>query len=321
MRKNKDKERGAVLLTTLLLLTVMATVTVIIMDDILFAVRRATNIEAAEQLDWYGRGGEEFAEAWLKAIHGKDQIALTQAIISRTPLTLPIDENNELRLFITDGRNCFNVNQFSNDAFAEAALKRLSNLLQNMDFGEFSAQTLSVRIADWIDADSVPRTGGAENYTYLNQYPSYHAADRPMVDITELRAIEGINNTVFERLAPLLCAAGDSNDNKLNLNTLQLEQAPLLASILGVDGGLGLAVNIISTRPVSGYDNIDDIWQRRDVQSLKLNGSVKEKVKLTTDRIVVTFQVSYQGQIRNKSVLYALDGNGNVELITRRGRF
>jgi len=322
MKAQKNEgERGAVLLTTLLMLTIMAAITVAIMDDILFSVRRTVNIEAAEQLDWYERGGEEFAKSWLLASRDKQQIKINQAITNNTPIILPIDDNNEFRLLITDGRNCFNVNQFANDTRTKNTRRLLTHLLQDIDFDLFAARSLSAHIADWIDANTIPYTNGAEGFTYLNMTPPYHAANRPMVDITELRAIESVDEDTFVRLAPLLCAANDDKENTLNLNSLKIEQAPLLASVFGVEGGLKIARDIISSRPDNGYQNIDTIWQREDILSLKIKGAGKDKVKLTTDRIIVNFQVRYHGQIRTKSALYAIEDNGDVKLLTRRSRF
>ena len=54
--KNFDKERGTVLLTTLLIMAVMATVAVAIMDDIRFAVKRTINVGDYAQVDWYVKG-------------------------------------------------------------------------------------------------------------------------------------------------------------------------------------------------------------------------------------------------------------------------
>ena len=60
-----DKERGTVLLTTLLIMAVMATVAVAIMDDIRFAVKRTINVGDYAQADWYVKGAEDFAESYI----------------------------------------------------------------------------------------------------------------------------------------------------------------------------------------------------------------------------------------------------------------
>ena len=46
MKRTSKHERGTVLLTTLLIMTVMAAITVALMEDIRFAVKRTINVHA-----------------------------------------------------------------------------------------------------------------------------------------------------------------------------------------------------------------------------------------------------------------------------------
>ena len=323
--QNQDKERGAVLLTTLLLLTIMAAITVAIMDDILFSVRRTTNIEAAEQMDWYGRGGEEYAKTWLTNTANDDQLVISQAIVTRAPLTLPIDENGGFRLLIEDGRNCFNVNQFTNNEQVKESRRRLSILLTGLDFDSQNASSIAAHIQDWIDSDLTPEHDGAEEYIYLSKTPPFHPANTMMTDITELRAIEGIDEDIFERISPYLCAMADDKANKLNINTLRFDQAPLLASVFGAQDGLKAAQAIIADRPKSGYESIEAVWQSPSIIALGIKGVGKDQVTVRTDRVIVNLQVDYRGQVRTKAIMYALGQDGDqrnrAKLIARRGMF
>ena len=61
-------ESGTVLLTTLLIMAVMAAVAVAIIDDIRFAVKRMSNVNDYAQLDWYVKGAEDLRAVMFKAI-------------------------------------------------------------------------------------------------------------------------------------------------------------------------------------------------------------------------------------------------------------
>ena len=61
------RERGTVLLTTLLIMAVMAAVAVAIIDDIRFAVKRMSNVNDYAQLDWYVKGAEDFAGSYIQS--------------------------------------------------------------------------------------------------------------------------------------------------------------------------------------------------------------------------------------------------------------
>ena len=63
---SKHNEKGTVLLTTLLIMSVMAAVAVAIIDDIRFAVKRTINVGDYAQVDWYVKGGEDFTRSYIQ---------------------------------------------------------------------------------------------------------------------------------------------------------------------------------------------------------------------------------------------------------------
>ena len=65
MSLRTQNDRGTVLLTTLLIMTVVAAITVALMEDIRFAVKRTVNVHAYAQADWQASGAEDFVTAYL----------------------------------------------------------------------------------------------------------------------------------------------------------------------------------------------------------------------------------------------------------------
>ncbi len=86
---------------------------------------------------------------------------------------------------------------------------------------------LAQAMADWIDPDGDPLfPDGAEDSDYLTLTPSYLAANRPFVSVSELRLIKGMDREAYDRLAPLVCALPPGTP--LNVNTAPI---PVLAAL------------------------------------------------------------------------------------------
>ena len=228
---NPKKDSGAVLLTTLLLMTIMVAVTVAIVDNIRFSIRRAASVQMRTQVDWYIRGGESFAESWLRKNFSK-QSQIANFIKLKQPIVFPL-EQGAISIHVYDANNCFNVNSLGAKKNASVHKNELGNLLDILELGNQGTERLAASIQDWVDSDAIPASGGAESMAYANLQPPYQTPNQLMVDISELREIQGIDEEIYQQMAEFLCVGVDDQPNRLNLNTLTLEQAPLLAIVLG----------------------------------------------------------------------------------------
>ena len=83
------------------------------------------------------------------------------------------------------------------------------------------SERIADALVDWIDADQEPHFPfGAEDQTYLRLVPAYRTADRPLLWVGELRAIDGIDAAAYAKLAPNLAALPERGP--LNVNTAPL---------------------------------------------------------------------------------------------------
>lgn len=115
---------------------------------------------------------------------------------------------------LIDRGGCFNVNALWRDGTDNLlAAARLERLLKAVGLPE----TLLPTIQDWIDPDFSPRGGGAEDALYRGRPPGYLAANAPMLDLSELRLLNGVDEAAYDQLRGLLCALPD--DTSINLNT------------------------------------------------------------------------------------------------------
>ena len=250
------KDKGVVLLTTLLVMAVMAAVSVALIDQIRFAVKRAGNVQDFAQADWYLKGAEDFAEQYLSEQLGEfDGPARNLALQSGIPAILPID-GGTISLFVRDGGQCVSLNSVIR---GQAGLLR--QLFETIGWSPVDAAQIMPIIQDWVDEGTQVLPGGAEDFTYLGRDPAYRTPNAPFTSFTELRLLEGMSEERYRSIRPFACVReipeGDETSgtagSEININTLTPAQAPLLAAILGGVNYLQQAEQLILDRPSEGY--------------------------------------------------------------------
>ncbi len=130
---------------------------------------------------------------------------------------------------IEDAQARLNLNNLVLDgALGTTERMRLGRLLAAIGVTTASIDAL----ADWIDADSAARAGGAEDDTYLQGSPPSLAANAPLVRVAEVSAVRGVTQRDLVTLAPMVSAlpAGTA----LNINTAPPQV--VAAAIPGLDG-------------------------------------------------------------------------------------
>src|SRR6266478_5821661 len=79
---------------------------------------------------------------------------------------------------------------------------------------------LADALADWTDADDVPRPRGAEREWYLTQTPPLVPRNAPFASVGELALVRGIDVAALARLRPFVTVAGE---HAVNPNTASRE--------------------------------------------------------------------------------------------------
>ena len=250
--KSQDTERGAILLTTLMVMSIMAALAVAVIDDVRFAVKRAINVQSYAQADWYALAGEDFAQSYLTtALANIPDSELNTLLITGQPIVFPI-EGGVISMSIRDGNQCLSVNDVS-------TRKEFRQLLEILGWDTLSAARLTAIASDWSDADSNQLPDGAEDYTYLGRTPAYRAANAEFSSVMELRALAEMNEEKYQTLRPFVCAREQGKLSHININTLTPQQAPLLAAMLGGNDYYALALQLIAERPPGGYADLNTL--------------------------------------------------------------
>jgi general secretion pathway protein K len=189
----KGSGRGA-LLAALLLVALMAALSVQLVDLTRFAVFRTSHIDARAHAYWQALGAREFAESVVQ--RGVDgEVMRSDLTWLSEPQIFPI-EDGVITGLISDRNNCFNVNALAgvssgdddvNPAEAAARAQRMFDVLMT-EIGAPPGQARSLRaqITDWIDADTRPEPGGAEDQTYGAFDPPYRTANTAMAELDEM---------------------------------------------------------------------------------------------------------------------------------------
>jgi len=275
-RAQNKKDKGAVLLTALLLMSIMSALAVAMLDEIRTAILRAGNIQAYAQADWYVKAAEEFAQSYIEENYlvlgpTEKNAALLVPLVS----ALPISETGIMTLSVYDGTQCLPLSSLRNSGAEDddrpagnsAVFKRL---LTNAGVTELDAASLTSAVIDWQDDDQQMLPGGAEDYTYLGLTPPYRTPNAPMVSVAELRAVRGMDEDILTAILPFICTGDPDRTGQVNINTLSNWQVPLLSAMLG-EGEDQLASQILQARPGEGFTDLKADLEAANVDATKVN--------------------------------------------------
>ncbi|MFN7128229.1 MAG: type II secretion system minor pseudopilin GspK [Brevundimonas sp.] len=311
------------LLTVLLLVAVMAVVAVAILDDVRFSVRRTTNAETQAQAQWYAAGAESLA---------RRQIAdLLKADAARTPLEprwngrvmeFPVEEG-AIRAVVTDGQNCFNLNSLvygqGEDLFARPeGTAQFIALGTALGLSRARMAAAAAALTDWMDNDAEASPGGAEDARYAGLATPYRTGGVMLADVSEIRAVAGVDADLYRRLRTYVCALPTTAQTRLNPNTLTEAQAPLLVMLTEGEIGLQTARAAIAARPVSGWSSLDAFWAQPALKDFTPDEETQGQVSLLTRYFDLRVDIDYGGAHAVRTALLYAAPDGAVRTVIRR---
>jgi len=115
-------------------------------------------------------------------------------------------------------------------------------------------------IADWIDEEETPRSGGAEADWYLSQKQPYRPRNKPLLTLEEAKRIKGVA-AIFDKIRPFVTVYGDqaagSPAAPLNINTAPKEL------LMAIDERISasMADRIIAFRKETPFKNPAELAQ------------------------------------------------------------
>jgi len=319
-RHCENKEKGVALVVVLLVVALVSLIATDLTGRLQREIRRSANVFDHQQAQYYTLGAEKFAMAVLQqSIKDKpERDDLAQAWATQG-LYFPV-EGGDLTGAITDMNRCFNLNSIATKqegaglvvdkkAIAYRSYQRLLSLL-GLPSG------LSDSLADWLDSDEqVGGIDGAEDLEYELLTPAYRAANGLMIEVSELRLIQGYTPDVMKKLRPYVCALPEDNW-QLNINTIDQDKPELLAMLIE-NLSLSSAATILAERKQSGYDDLASFWQLEAFAGLEIDSQVKAVVQLDSDYYMLRAKANIGRGHEGLTSLFKQVNKGKIQIMWR----
>lgn len=283
----RPSEEGAALLTVLLLVSVMAILAAAALERLKLATHLTSNGAAIEQARAYAMAAETVARYRIGDLIQRDSSRTTlEGDWAGKPTNFPID-GGIATARLDDGGNCFNLNSLvekGQDGVLTArpvAIQQFARLMTLLEVPGREALAIANATADWIDTDGVPIPGGAEDGAYGSGPTARRTANTLMSDVSELRVVAGMTGAYYTRIRPFVCALPVAELTRINVNTLRLDQAPLMTMILP-DLDPARAAQTIDARPMKGWDSLSPFWTLPSMARTPATDDLHGQIKLTT---------------------------------------
>lgn len=320
MKPRADRERGASLLSVLVIVMLMSAAAVAATDALARSVAIAKSSGARAETFWTARGAAEAGASYLlKAMKLTEGHLTDKSDIFTQPAILPAG-HGLVSIRVREGSNCFNLNALFDDigdaAVSDGQLEAYRNLLVAAGLNRNEAQSLADTLADWVDSDLSSRTYGAEDGHYASQAEPYRTPNTRLRDISELKAVEGYDADVLARIGGLVCLRPGIDQAKLNINTLEPDQAPLLVSLFSAELSAEDAQTLIEKRPAGGWLNIEDFVQEAAVSKIAPGARHDEAVSVASTYLTADVDIGTGDLATSYRVLYGQGGTGGVSLVS-----
>lgn len=318
-----QKERGAALLTVLLLVAVIAVLAAHSIDRLTGATKLASNARELSQAKSYLIAAESIGMQSVEQLVAASPGRLTNiGEWNGREQSFPVP-GGLIRATLRDGGNCFNINSLvkqSQEVLSPRpeGVEQFVRLMGLLDVPQREAFDIAASVTDWLDSDTITSPGGAEDDYYLQQETPYRTANTLMVDVSELRAIRGMTADIYRLIAPWLCALPAADLSPLNVNTLRPEQAVLLAMLSTGNIDIVRGRQFLAQRPELGYASLNDFWAQPYPSSLAVSPDLQSQVKLTTRWFRLDAAVEIQSALVEERAL--IDGARQPAKLVHRQR-
>ena len=213
-------ESGFALILTLVVTALMVAIVVEMIHQIYVDTSISRGFRDGQQASILAESGVTGgAQLLQKSLSGRAYTALSD--LWATPIKLE-DEVGSLVISISDESGKININGLVQpngeyEPFTQKTVLRLGDHMQ-LPGDIWSA------VADWIDSDDLPRSGGVETPYYRTMKPAYSARNGKLMTLAELSLVKGITPELLGKLRPYLTIFSDGSPlPTININTASKE--------------------------------------------------------------------------------------------------
>lgn len=316
------RETGAALITVLLVIALVSVIAVNLGSKLQLQITRMSNLKQAEQSYWMWLSAEDvLKEVLQRELEQSNGVAHREQNWATRTGPFPV-EGGQIAARVTDLYSCFNLNSLVSNPDDPGTLEKRKRqyraLLQALDIDAYQAEILTDSLVDWLDEDSrLSGSNGAEDPDYESLPQPYLAANSQLLDISELRMIRGYSADIVNNLSTVACVIPNETGLKVNINTLEQEQAAVLTGV--TEGKLSLAdsVALINDRPPGGYESDEALAELARLAAVRseLNSELPE-LTVNSEYFQLVAMIQWGNvEMRARSVLHL--NNGRVQTLYR----
>ncbi len=304
-RKDRASERGAALITVLMIVAAMSVVALTLTQTMSRTVDRARTLDGQAQLRFHVMSAQEAVKSQLGGLLKSVDGRLTDTTPGLgEPQIFPI-EGGQIVITATEASNCFNLNSLVSGRVQQElnvqldAATDLQRLMEEVGIDPSDARELVFSLVDWMDTDSVPGPSGAEDSYYSSETPPYRTAGLPLAEYSELRAVRGYSPEIMAVLRPVTCVRPmpvTLELPKLNVNTITSEQAGLLVLAMSNAIEIDEARRVIASRPIGGWSDLDAFLAEPAIASIAPEARRTAMLSLVSTYMDVYTDLSYRRQ-------------------------
>lgn len=235
----RRRQTGVALIAVLVFVFLAVSAAVLFLQRTTFNALAIGNHDNAARAEALARGGVQLAMALLIDDRVREQASDFRADSLTEPWAqarlAPIDlaDGTSLRLTIEDAGARLNLNALFKEgtpadpatetyliALLEKTLEELPPVADSGRRRSYDAEELAHNLMDYIDADSERIKGGDEDESYQARRPPSRAANRALLSVAELGAVEGFDAALVETLRPYVDVYPWAGENTgINPNT------------------------------------------------------------------------------------------------------
>ena len=199
---------------------------------------------------------------------------------------------------------------------ARLAFETLLINLQIEGVSQFEAESMADSLNDWLDDNTtISGSGGAEDNDYASRECPYLAANNFLASVNELRVIAHFTPAIIKEIKPYVCVIPDSDQHKLNINTINAEQPELLQALL--NSTLEEAQQILSARGDEGFDTIQNFYNLPEVIKLKNSESNKDQFVVDSEYFTLKASASFNNSFFAMNSVMRRTKKKDIDVISR----
>lgn len=325
MTNSPRTQQGIALITVLMILAIMVTIAATMTHRLTLSLKRTEGLIFSQSVYWYGQAASDFGRMVLDDDFSDSTVVSLDQNWAIPDMVFPL-ENGTIGGQFKDMRSCFNLNSLAvddKDSVRATPVRQFQALLEEIGLNEYNAEVISDSARDWIDTDDSSSGGeGAEDSIYQARAVAHLAANNKMVDVSELRAVQGMGQQTYDLIAPYLCAI-PSDDQKINVNTVDIEQAALLYVLFEND--LNVTVDDFTTlledRATSGWESVDDFLSSSIFDGETISDEIKDQLSVSSEYFQLNGVAEFEDRIIAVQILFEIEENNAKVIRYQSGGF